>query len=83
MLNTNITKADAGWLLNFYKKEMTHSYLDYKRLAMHKLAQELIRGHEVFIPECKCNYGAFQQISISLFEQYEEELKKIVEDKNA
>jgi hypothetical protein len=80
ILPDGIKKVDAEWLLNYYQKEMHHSFLNSQRLVMHKTAQEMLRGKPVQLPDCKCHHHTFQQVGISLFEQYKSSLEELLKE---
>lgn len=72
----NITKEDALWLLNDYNKIRLYGKVG-QWINQHTRAFSILKGKEVSKPDCTCQYVAFSQLTNSIYEQYEEQIKQV------
>lgn len=77
MLNPNLTKIEAEWLLNEYQPKM-NGRVDGTTMDTYFLpARKLITGNDVRKPSCGCEFKVFAQITTSMFEQYKPEIETV------
>ena len=77
MLNQNLTKEEAVWLLTEYQ---SHMELRIDGSTMDKYfvkARRLMTGKDVGRPSCSCEFKVFGQITNSMFGQYKTEIEAI------
>ena len=77
MLNPNLTKEQAGWLLLDYAK---HKDLRIDGTTMDRYfikARRLMTGKDIGRPSCGCEFRVFAQISNSMFSQYKTEIEAV------
>ena len=73
----HISKEDARWILDVWLPEKNHSYLSPERIQMHAKMQSIVRGKKVDNPSCACEHQTFQKISLSLWTQFETQIREI------
>ena len=76
MLNPNLTKEEAQWLLNDFSKLIGGSIFG-KNVDKYTRAINLIRGTNSPNPGCSCEYKLHAQIAQSLFGQYKSSIEEI------
>lgn len=76
MLNQNLTKEDAQWLLTTYAPKKD-GIINGSTISMFTKAINLMRGTNQDNPSCGCQYKAQAAIANSLFGQYYEDIKTI------
>jgi len=74
----HLTKEQAEWILNDYAKIRTHSYLN-GYINEHVKFQSMIRNKKIERPGCGCEFQSFADVSNSLYEQFEQQIKDIYE----
>ena len=75
----HLTKEDISWILNDYAKIRNHSYIN-GYINEHVKFQSIMKNKKVERPDCGCNFHSFKNISNSIFEQYEAELKNMYQE---
>lgn len=75
----NISKEQAQWLLNEYQPRIGGS-LTRKTMEIHMKAINILKGTDMGIPGCSCEWRANAQIAKSLFEQYQLEIEKLANE---
>ena len=76
MLNKNLTKQDAQWLLNTFQP-MRHGRIANSTIGMFVQATNLISGKNTTVPSCGCEYKVTAAIANSYFDQYKSEIEKL------
>ena len=77
MLNENLTKGEAQWLINVYQPKMGLR-IDGGNMDNYFIpARRLITGKQINKPSCGCEYKVFAQITNSLFDQYKTDIEAI------
>lgn len=76
MLNPNLTKEDAQWLINEFN-QMRGGRIDSKTIGMFTKAINLIRGTNSGNPSCSCQWKSQSSIANSLYGQHEANIKEI------
>lgn len=77
MLNPNLTKSDAQWLLNTFQP-IRHGRISGNTISMFIKATNLISGKNLSVPSCGCEYKTAAAIANSYFDQYKAEIEKLV-----
>jgi len=72
----NINQQDAIWLLTEYNKIRQFGKVS-SWIGDHVRAMSLIKGTQVSVPGCNCEYGAYARMANSMYEQHLEEIKAI------
>jgi len=76
MLNENLNKADAQWLISeFYPK--SSGRIANNTIGMFIKAINLMRGTDTKVPSCACEWKQSAALSRSYYGQYENEIKVI------
>ena len=76
MLNPNLTKTDAGWLLNTFQP-IRKGRIAGSTIGMFVKATNLISGKNTTVPSCGCEYKTTAAIANSYFDQYKSEIEKL------
>lgn len=77
MLNQNLTKTDAQWLLTEYEKHM-NLRIDGSTMDRYFVpARKLLTGKEIGRPGCGCEFKVFAQVTNSMYGQYKTEIEVI------
>ncbi len=76
MLNENLTKDEAIWLLETYQPKMD-GIVNGSTISMFVKAQNLIRGTNITVPACGCQYLQTAKVTNSHFDQYKSEIEAI------
>ena len=76
MLNQNLTKEDAQWLINVFQP-IRHGRIAGNTISMFVQATNLISGKNTTVPSCGCEYKATAAIANSYFDQYKTEIEKL------
>ena len=76
MLNPNLTKTDAQWLLNVFQP-MRHGRIAGNTIGTFIQATNLISGKNLTVPSCGCEYKTSAAVANSYFDQYKSEIEKI------
>ena len=77
MLNENLKKDQAEWLLEVYQPRM-NGRVDGSTMDIYFLpARKLLTGKEINKPSCGCEFKVFAQVTNSIFGQYKTEIEKI------
>jgi len=76
MLNPNLTKSDAGWLLNTFQP-MRHGRIAGNTIGMFTKAINLISGKNLNNPSCGCEYKTQAAIANSYFDQYKSQIEEV------
>lgn len=77
MLNENLTKGDADWLVNVFAPKMSYRIDDSTMSTLFIPARNLLTGKQNSKPSCGCHFKAFAQITNSMYSQFENEIKAI------
>ena len=72
----NITQQDALWLITEYNKIRQFGKVN-SWMGHHVRAMSLIKGTQVSVPSCNCEYAAYARMANSMDEQNEAEIKAI------
>jgi len=72
----NITQEEALWLVTEYNKIRNFGKVN-SWMGDHVRAMSLIKGTQVSIPSCNCQYSAYARMANSMYEQNESEIKAI------
>jgi hypothetical protein len=74
MLNPNLTKDEALWLLNDFQPKMG-GIVNGKSMGKYFIpARELITGKPSEAPGCGCHFLAYAKMTQSMFNQHKEEI---------
>jgi len=76
MLNPNLTKEEAQWLLNDFSKLVGGSIFG-KNIDKYTRAINLIRGTNTKNPGCSCEYKLHAQVAQSLFGQHKSAIEEV------
>ena len=76
MLNQNLTKADADWLLNVYQPRKD-GIVNGATISMFIKAINLMRATNNVVPSCGCEYLTRAKMANSYFGQYKTEIETI------
>lgn len=76
MLNPNLTKEDALWLLNDFQPLIGRTVFG-KNVGMYTKAINLIRGTNAGNPGCSCEYKLHAQVAQSLFGQHKSSIEEV------
>ena len=76
MLNPNLTKTEAEWLLNVYQPKKD-GIVNGTTIPMFIKAINYIRGTNSTVPSCGCEYLTRAKMANSYFEQYKTEIETI------
>ena len=76
MLNQNLTKADADWLLNVFQP-MRHGRIAGNTIGTFVKATNLISGKNLSVPSCGCEYKTQAAIANSYFDQYKSQIEEV------
>ena len=80
-LNPNLTKAEAKWLLEEYKPKATLRIDGHTMDTLFLPARRLLTGNlELQKPSCGCEFKVFSQVTNSILNQFEGEIKKLLEE---
>ena len=74
--NTNLSQADAVWLVEEYAPRMTYR-VDHSTIRNHQRAFNLIKDSDQPIPSCNCHWVSAAKVAQSLYSQYEAEIREI------
>lgn len=77
MLNQNLTKEEALWLLNEFQPKMGGRISGDTMDKYFLPARALMTGKPANKPSCGCEFKAYAQISNSMFGQYKTEIEAI------
>ena len=72
----NINQQDALWLVENYNKIRQFGKVS-SWIGDHVRAMSLIKGTQVSVPGCNCEYAAYARMANSMYEQNENEIKAI------
>ena len=72
----NINQQDALWLVENYNKIRQFGKVN-SWIGDHVRAMSLIKGTQVSVPGCNCEYAAYARMANSMYEQNENEIKTI------
>jgi len=72
----NITQQDALWLVENYNKIRQFGKVN-QWIGDHVRAMSLIKGNQVSVPSCNCEYAAYARMANSMYEQNEVAIKAI------
>lgn len=72
----NITQQDAIWLVENYNRIRQFGKVN-SWIGDHVRAMSLIKGTQVSVPGCNCEYAAYARMANSMYEQNEAEIKAI------
>ena len=72
----NISQQDALWLVENYNKIRQFGKVS-SWIGDHVRAMSLIKGTQVSVPSCNCEYAAYARMANSMYEQNEAEIKAI------
>jgi len=72
----NITQQEALWLVENYNKIRNFGKVN-QWISDHVRAMSLIKGQQVSVPSCNCEYSAYARMANSMYEQNEAEIKAI------
>lgn len=76
MLNPNLTKEDAQWLLNDFQPLIGRTVFG-KNIGVYTKAINLIRGTNTGNPGCSCEYKLHAQVTQSLFGQHKSSIEEV------
>ena len=76
MLNQNLTKDDAQWLLNVFQP-VRKGRISGNTIGMFIKATNLISGKNLSVPSCGCEYKTSAAVANSYFDQYKSEIENI------
>lgn len=77
MLNPNLTKEEAIWLIEEYKPK-SGGRIDGTRMDTYFVpARSLMKGQKSERPGCSCQFKAYVMLTNSMFGQHYEEIKAI------
>ena len=71
-----ISQQDALWLVENYNKIRQFGKVN-SWIGDHVRAMSLIKGTQVSVPGCNCEYAAYARMANSMYEQNETEIKAI------
>ena len=77
MLNENLTREEAQWLINEYKPKSKGRVCSITMGKWFIPARSLMMGKQVDAPGCACQNKSYVMMTNSLFNQHEEEIKRI------
>jgi len=76
MLNQNLSKEDAQWLLSEFKPLVGGS-IRGKNISVYTKALNLMRGTNLPNPGCSCEYKSRAQIAQSVFGQFQTTIEEV------
>ena len=77
MLNPNLTKEEAIWLIEKFAPRMG-GIVNGNSMSIYFLpARTLIMGKPAEAPSCGCHYLAYAKMTSSMYSQYKEEIHTI------
>jgi len=76
MLNQNLTKSDAQWLLNVFQP-IRRGRIGGSTIGMFVKATNLISGKNTTVPSCGCEYKTVAAIANSYFDQYKSQIEEV------
>lgn len=76
MLNQNLTKEEAQWLLTTYAPKKD-GIINGNTISLFTKAINLMRGTNNSNPTCGCQYKSQAAIANSLFDQYKSEIDNV------
>jgi len=84
-LNSNITKKEAAWLVNEYEPKSTLRVDGHTMDTIFLPARRIMSGnYEMNKPSCGCEFKVFAQVTNSIYNQFQGEIKaKLVVKKKA
>jgi len=81
MLNENLTKEEAQWLLNDFAPKIGGLVSGSTISKYYQPARELMTGKPSEIPSCGCHYLAYAKTTQSMFSQHQAAIKEIANKK--
>ena len=76
MLNPNLTKEDAQWLVNVFNP-MRYGRIASSTIGMFVKATNLISNKNLSVPSCGCEYKTTAAIANSYYNQYQSEIETL------
>lgn len=77
MLNENLTKQQAEWLINEFAPRMG-GIVNGKTMGTYFLpARELMTGKPSEAPACGCHYLSYAKMTASMYSQYQGGIKEV------